>query len=152
MILTNLDTFFEGGRIFSVTMKSPSSSKRSPSSRNRSNNDDKADSDSVFKTSSSIATADAAASESKAGDHWYKGGVNSNGTRNGQGSYIYKDICAVKLYSYDGCFSGGVKKDNSGRFCIEGTSEYVGNFKDGEISGEGERTWLEVRFKRYMCS
>ena len=80
---------------------------------------------------------------SRSPTHWYHGGSDNQGVRNGKGRYIYKDICAVKLYSYDGNFNSGIKSDSKGKFFIEGNSEYVGNFVNGEITGEGGRSWTE---------
>lgn len=73
----------------------------------------------------------------------YKGEVRE-GVRHGTGNYVYPEG-GQGLYSYKGNWNIGRKVDTNGRFVMKGVFEHVGEFRDGEISGYGERKWSDGR-------
>ena len=73
----------------------------------------------------------------------YKGEV-LNCVRNGRGSYRY-EIGGNGLFVYDGPWINGQKNGPHGRFTVKGAHQVTGDFRDGEITGFGVKTWSDGR-------
>lgn len=67
-----------------------------------------------------------------------------NCVRNGRGSYRY-EIGGNGLFNYDGQWSQGHKNGSGGKFTMKGIHQVTGDFRDGEITGHGVKTWSDGR-------
>lgn len=61
--------------------------------------------------------------------------------RHGEGEYVYDG----GLFSYSGGWVDGVKHSEKARFVIQGVSVYEGEFRNGEMEGQGIRRWEDGR-------
>jgi hypothetical protein len=73
----------------------------------------------------------------------YKGEV-LNCVRNGRGSYRY-EIGGNGLFVYDGLWMNGQKNGPHGKFTVKGAHQVTGDFREGEITGFGVKTWSDGR-------
>lgn len=69
----------------------------------------------------------------------YRGELK-NGTRHGQGEYVYEN----KFFKYVGHWEQG-HKHGQGRFELKDGTVYEGEFKKGEICGKGTKKWPDGR-------
>lgn len=73
----------------------------------------------------------------------YRGDI-VNCTRHGKGTYKYP-LGGRDMISYVGTWNYGAKDGPGAKFTIIGFAEYVGDFKDGEMTGKGIKIWEDGR-------
>ena len=73
----------------------------------------------------------------------YKGQI-LNCIRHGNGTYKY-EVGGNSLFVYDGPWLQGRKDGTKGKFTMKGVHQITGDFKGGEITGHGVKTWSDGR-------
>jgi hypothetical protein len=64
--------------------------------------------------------------------------------RHGEGTYTYHEN---PFFQYQGSYENGIKNttDSSSSFIMRDGSRYTGEFKNGEMTGEGFKQWADGR-------
>ena len=78
----------------------------------------------------------------------YRGAVLVPGTniRHGHGEYHYQNKC----FKYEGQYANGIKH-GKGIMQLPNGSSYEGDFKNGEITGNGLRRWADSWAPLSIC-
>ena len=68
--------------------------------------------------------------------------------RHGQGTYTYQEN---PFFQYQGSYECGIKQTSNGNvssLIMRDGSKYSGDFQDGEITGQGLKTWADGKVYR----